>query len=150
EVFKLLTSITGKPVSATAIPTGTFTFIGPPGKKYTIPEVIDIINGGLLSAPATQKYLLIHGDRKFYLVPADEKPDAVHIPRTLIKELDKRGRTELVQVVVRLKSLDPKELAEELKPRLGPFGAITPMVKAKRVIIQDTAGNLRKIIETLD
>ncbi|HEY2148338.1 MAG TPA: hypothetical protein VGH32_10400, partial [Pirellulales bacterium] len=49
-VFKWLANETGKEVVANFKPTGTFTFIGPDKKTYTLPQVIDIINGGLLSA----------------------------------------------------------------------------------------------------
>ncbi len=34
-------------------PTGTFNFIGKQDEKYTLPQIIDIINDGLL----TQKYV---------------------------------------------------------------------------------------------
>ena len=56
------------------MPTGTFTFIGPEKKSYTLPEVIDIINDGLLSAEPTQKYYLIHGQRTFTVVGSEAKP----------------------------------------------------------------------------
>src|SRR5262245_57020173 len=39
---------TGLPViPVVSSPTGSFNFINPKGKKYTIPEIIDIINDGL-------------------------------------------------------------------------------------------------------
>src|SRR5262249_13313603 len=47
EVFKWLTEETGKPVIFVNAPTGTFSFVGPANREYTIPEVIDIINEGL-------------------------------------------------------------------------------------------------------
>jgi hypothetical protein len=44
-VFEWLTNQTDLPVITTYKPSGTFTFQGPAGKLYTVPEVIDIING---------------------------------------------------------------------------------------------------------
>ena len=47
EVFAWLNEKTGLPVVGVAIPTGTFTLLGHSAKKYTVEEVIDLINAGL-------------------------------------------------------------------------------------------------------
>src|SRR5262245_8260554 len=48
-VFAWLSEKSGNlPIVGVAVPTGTFTLIGP-NKKYTMGEVIDLINAGLLS-----------------------------------------------------------------------------------------------------
>src|SRR5262249_3657770 len=59
QVFAWLTEETELPVTCNGFPQGSFTFIGPPKKTYTIPEIIDIINDALLSGSATQKYVLL-------------------------------------------------------------------------------------------
>src|SRR5262249_55519299 len=74
-VFEWLTEQPAKPFVPSFNPTGSFPFIGPAGRKYTIPEVIDIINEGLLANSATQKFYLINRGQSFTLIPADEKPD---------------------------------------------------------------------------
>src|SRR5262245_33977870 len=48
SVFTWLAERTGRPVIAPNTPAGSFTFIPPPGKQYTLPEVIDLINDGLV------------------------------------------------------------------------------------------------------
>src|SRR5438093_768337 len=50
KVFEWLTDHTGMAFvgPTTAAPTGSFTFINPKGKKYSVPQIIDIINAGLL------------------------------------------------------------------------------------------------------
>ena len=93
-VFKWLTDETGKVVFTTNKPTGTFSFVGPEKKTYTIPEVIDIINGGLLSNSQTQKYVLINGDNGFFVVPADEKIDPSFVPHLDGPEESRRARRD--------------------------------------------------------
>jgi len=83
SVFAWLSERTGKPVIASAAqPTGTFSFTSPPGKRYSIPEVIDIINDGLLGNSATQKFYMINRERNFTVVPADEKVDPALLARS--------------------------------------------------------------------
>src|SRR5947207_1761779 len=60
SVFDWLVENSGKPVVGNHFPTSTFTFLSPKGKRYTMPEVIDIINEGLLSNSMTQKYYMIN------------------------------------------------------------------------------------------
>jgi hypothetical protein len=68
EVLTWLTEQTGVPVLGTFRPVGSFTFIGPPGTKYTIPEVVGIIERGLMR----QGYLLIRRPSCFTLGAIDE------------------------------------------------------------------------------
>ena len=48
------------------MPQGTFTFINPTGRKYSMPEVVDLINEGLLS----QKYVLVRRNHTYTLISA--------------------------------------------------------------------------------
>ena len=79
-VFKWLTDETGKEVINTTGPTGTFSFTGPENKSYTLPDVIDLINAGLLANSPTAKFCLINGDHQFFVVPADQKIDPILVP----------------------------------------------------------------------
>src|SRR2546423_1621349 len=79
-VFEWLSDRTGLPfISGISPPPGTFSFINPRingvPKEYTIGEIIDIINDGLL----THKYILLRRPTSFTIVPADEKipPDLI-------------------------------------------------------------------------
>jgi type II secretory pathway component GspD/PulD (secretin) len=148
DVLTWLTEVTGKPVITTFKPTGSFTFVGPPKKTYSIPEIIDSLNEGLLNS-MTQKYCLIHRERSFTLVPADEKIDGSLLPRVSAEDLDKRGRTELVSVVLPLRSLPVEDLAPEIKKMLGPFGEVIALKKSNQLLLQDTAGNIRRIYQTI-
>jgi hypothetical protein len=64
-VFKWLADQTEMPVIRNFTPTGTFTFTGPEKKRYTLAELVDIINTGLLSNESTQKYFIIRTGDKF-------------------------------------------------------------------------------------
>jgi type II secretory pathway component GspD/PulD (secretin) len=147
QVFTWLTEATGKPVIVSPKPTGSFTFTGPAKKTYSIPEIIDIINEGLQAQSRTQKYLLIHRERSFSLVPADEKIDPAIVPRIDVTQLGERGRTELVSVVIPLRSLVAADLAPEVKKLLGPFGSVSLL--GDRLVVQDMAGNLQRVWQTI-
>src|SRR5262249_30862995 len=144
-VFKWLAENSGKEVHASHNPTGTFTFNSPTGKRYTIPEVFDIINEALLSNPPTARYLLLERDRDYMLVPADDAIDPLYVPRISIKELDNRGRTALVQVVMKLKKSSVEDVAPEVQDMIGPFGKVTALKSVNSLLLRDTAGNLRRI-----
>jgi hypothetical protein len=68
QVFAWLREQTGKPVCS-CTPNGQFTFVGPPGKEYTIPEAIAIINEGLANSP--HQLILIERERSFSLPPRE-------------------------------------------------------------------------------
>ena len=147
-VFKWLANETGKPVIANFKPTGTFTFIGKDTKTYTLPEVIDIINGGLLSASQTQKYYLVNGEQSFTLVPADEKVDPALLPKVTQATLAKHGDTELVQMILPLTSLNAEDMAPKLGAIMGPFHEAVAM-PGNRLVLQDTVRNLKRVVDTL-
>ncbi len=101
SVFEWLVDKTGLPMVSTHVPTGTFSFIAPAGRKYSMPEIIDIVNEGLLA----HKYVLLRRPSSFVVVPADEKIDPALIPLIHLNELPERGDTEIVRVAVPLKRL---------------------------------------------
>ena len=150
-VFTWLTDETGKPVITVYKPTGSLTFIGPANKEYTMPEVIDIINEGLLSNSQTQKYYLINRERSFTLIPADEKVDPILVPRIKVEDLVKHGDTELVSLVLALQSLVADDIAPQIKKMMGPFGEVVPMTHTgvNNLIMMDTVGNLKQIVEMI-
>jgi WD40 repeat protein/serine/threonine protein kinase len=128
-------------------PTGTFNFIGQPNKTYTLPQIIDIINEGLLNQ--SQKFLLIRGERSFRLVPADEELDVSLIPCIHLDDLDKYGNSELVSVTIPLKSLVAEDAAADLKKLLDRFGNVATIKTNNSLILRDTAGVLRRISKIL-
>jgi RNA polymerase sigma factor (sigma-70 family) len=146
KVFEWYSNQTGLGYVGTSKPTGTFTFIPPRGKRtYTLAEITDILNEALLE----RKYLLIRRTVTFTVLPADEKVDPTLVPRVRVGDLEKRGRTELVSVVLPLTRVRAKEIGGDVKKMLGPFGAIVVVEKGNLLLLQDTAGNLRRITQTI-
>src|SRR5262245_22681250 len=80
EVLEWLADRTQLAFIGVHIPTGTFTFVPPKGKQYTIGQIIDIVNEGLLTTDNTQKYILIRREHSFTLVPASEAIDPAIVP----------------------------------------------------------------------
>src|SRR4029077_5322419 len=110
-VFEWLADKTGKEFSSVNYPSGTFNVISPKGKKYTIPQVIDIINDGLLK----DKWVLLNRGSSFMIVPADEKIDPALVPRVSIEELPEHGETEIVSTVYQCKALVAEDSGPEVK-----------------------------------
>jgi type II secretory pathway component GspD/PulD (secretin) len=147
QVLEWLSDHTGSAVVSAYRPTGTFTFIDPKARPYTVPEIIDILNEGL----ASQHYLIVRHARHFMLIPTDKALNStmVRLPVVSLDELDQHGRTELVTVVIRLKGLSAEDVAPEIKKMLGPLGEVTALPHANQLVIMDTVGNLRRIPQVL-
>ena len=126
---------------------GTLTFIPPKGKKFTLTEITDILNETLLSQK--DKYILIRRAASFTVLPADEKVDPTFVPRVGLDDLDKRGKYELVSVVLSLTNLQAKEIAPDIRKMMGPFGDVTILEKSNQLVMQDMAGNLRVLRQTI-
>src|SRR5436190_14673689 len=106
EVIEWLVDQTGlNYIAIQSPPTGSFNFISPKGATFSGPEVIDIINEGLLQ----HQYVLVRRPRSFTLISADQQVDPSNIARIPVGDLSKRGSTELVQVIVPLQGLDAVE-----------------------------------------
>ncbi len=142
-VLEWLSAEARLPVVANTVPTGTFTGVSPPGRSYNLAEVIDLLNEGL--AP---KFRLHRGTASLLLLPADERTDPALVPTVRPQDLAARGRTEVVRVVVPLQSLPARDLVPELKKLLSPAGEVGTL--ANRLVLQDTAGNLRQVLNTLE
>jgi type II secretion system protein D len=146
-VFEWLTDKTNLPlITPLQPPTGTFSMVVPANRKYSMAEIIDMINDGLLH----HKYVMLRRPGSFTLVSADEKIPPELVPMIPLKELAEWGDTEIVKVIYPLKSLLAEETAPEAKKMMGPFSDVVPMVKANQLVLQDTAKNLRVVIAMLD
>lgn len=145
SLFEWLSDKTGMPVISTIKPPRGSLNIISPKKKYTLAQVMDIINESLLE----EKLVLIRGNKSFTLVPAGKiRPGLV--PRVSVPDLDQRGKSEIVSVVLRLRTIAAdKELVDEIKQLQGPFGEIKALTKANQLIVQDTVGNIDNILTTV-
>ena len=147
KVFEWYSDISGLPFAGSSKPMGTLTFIPPKGKKFTLMEITDILNEALLSQK--DKYILIRRAASFTVLPADEKVDPTFVPRVGLDDLDKRGKYELVSVVLSLTNLQAKEIAPDIRKMMGPFGDVTILEKSNQLVMQETAGHLRVLRQTI-
>jgi hypothetical protein len=91
---------TGMSYKANSPPEGTFIFVGPKSRQFTLTEIYDIINDRL---QAQENLTLLRGETTLTLVSAVEELPGHLIPRVALSELNDRGRTEIVELVVTLK-----------------------------------------------
>ena len=149
QVLEQLADWTGIPVILIKDnkPTGTFTYIAPKSgpKEYTIPQVIDILNQSLEG----QNYLLIRRSASFTIVRSDQKIDPALVPRISIDELKQHGETEYASIVLPLKALVAEDEVKEVDKMMGPFGTAVAMAEANQLVLQDTVGNLKRVVKTL-
>jgi len=106
SVFEWLTDKTGTPFISQDVPTGTLNFIAKKDQRFTIPQVVDIINDGLI----LQKYVLIRRNTSFTVIPADKEIDAALVPLIAPDELTQHGKTEIVALFVKLRDSAQKTL----------------------------------------
>jgi len=132
-------------ISVHPVPTGTFNFISPKGATYSLPQVIDIINEGLL----LHKSVLIRHDKSFTIISTVAPIDPSQVPRVAVMDLGKHGKSEVVSVSVSLKFLDAKPFEAEVKKLMGPLGTVKSLEKTNQLLLQDSAGNLRRAIDTI-
>jgi RNA polymerase sigma-70 factor (ECF subfamily) len=127
-------------------PSGTFTFVSPKGKEYTISEIVDILNEALMAEK--DKYILIVREKTFTLHPADE-PLPRNLPASSLEDLPKKGKTEIVRLIVTLKEGRATDVAPTVKKLMSPFGDVIPIWESNALILIDTAGSLREVVKTL-
>jgi len=127
-----------------APPPGTFNYIDT--KEYTPAEAIDLLNGVLL----TKGYTLIRRERMLLAIDiADGVPEEL-VPEIDLKDLDTRGRFELVRVTFPLGTRDAALVEAEIKPLLGEFGKSIPLPQTKQLVVIETAGKVRAIRAVID
>lgn len=143
DVLEWYADTSGLPFIGSSWPAGTFTFVAPRGRKYTLGEITDLINEALQA----QKHILVRREASFTVLPAAEKIDPTLLPQVRPEDLENRGRTELVRLELSLTFANVEEIAPDVRKLLGPFGAVVVLEKANRLLLQDTVGNLRRIVE---
>jgi type II secretion system protein D len=145
SVLEWLVEQTGLPLISKEKPTGTFTFVAPKDKKYTIPQVVDILNNAL----TTQKFILIRREQSWTLVAADDKIDPAILPQVTPEDLNDRGETEIVAMLLPLRSLVAEDVVKEIDEMVGPFGKAIALPSSNQIWLQDTVKNIKRITKNL-
>jgi len=151
QVFEWFSDVTGLAYSGSGGPTGTFSFTPPKlngqEKKYTIAEIVDIINEAF-TADKTAKYILIRGSKTFSIVPADD-PIPGGAPVVTVEDLPNYGKTEMVRMDVKLKRGNASVVATELRRITNPSGDVTPIERTNTLVLVDTAEKVRHMLKVL-
>ncbi len=145
DVLEWFSKESGLTPILTVKPTGSVTLQPHKDRRFTMGEVVDLLN----EAMTQQRFILIRRNVTFIIHPSDEKIDASWVPRIELAELPTRGKTELVQVLIPLKSLSVEDTAPEVAKMLTPFGTVSMLAKTNTLVLLDTAGNLTRIYQTI-
>jgi type II secretory pathway component GspD/PulD (secretin) len=129
---------------ANAMPEGTFNYTDTM-RAFTPAEAIDLLNSVLL----TKGYTLVQREKMLILINLEDEIPPALIERVSLDELDRRGEYTLVSCLFDLKKLTPEAAKEEIKDLVGPQGKITVLPSSRKIIVQETAGNLRTIRQVL-
>jgi type II secretory pathway component GspD/PulD (secretin) len=114
-------------------------------KEYTAQEAIDALNGQLL----LKGFTMIVMERKLIVRDlADPIPDDF-IPKFEPEELDKLGNYRLAKCAFTFTRFTPQQLEAELRPILSGWAKMQVLPTLRRVIVTETAENLRKIRDML-
>lgn len=130
-------------IDLTATPPGTFNYYD--NGQYSITEALDILNGYLIQ----KGYILVRRDKFLVSLNIDNGIPPNLVPQVSLEELDKRGKNELLSVVLPLEGTDADTAAADIKELVGPQGKVVPLKKTNRLFITDIGSNLRKIYALL-
>ncbi len=145
DVLDAYSTLSGLALLTMVTPNGKFSFTPPSGKELTLNEITDVINDAL----AAKKFILIRRRMSFFIHPMDERIEPSAIPRIEFDELTKRGQTELVEVMVGLRTIDAEKAMAEVQKLLTPLGTIS-IASGNRLVILDRAGNIRRVLDVLE
>jgi len=143
-VLKHFAEHAGLTLDLNVVPPGTFNYYD--NGKYTVTQALDIINGYLLQ----KGYVLVRRDKFLVVVNIDNGIDPNLVPDVAVADLPKRGRNELVRVLLPIEGIAADVAADEAQELLGPQGKIVPLSKSNRLVVTDIASNIIRIHELLN
>ena len=127
-----------------AVPTGTFNYVG--SKTYTPTEAIDVINGYLLQ----KGHLLVQRDEFLVCVSIEEGIPPNLVPTVTLEELPKRGKNELLNIILPVSGLDVDQAAKEIENLKGPQGKVVGLKSTQALVVTDIGSNLQRIASLLE
>ncbi len=143
DVLKTFAELAGLTLDLNVVPPGTFNYFD--DKEYTATEALDVINGYLLQ----KGYVLVRRDQFLVVVNIDDKVPPNLVPHVTVSDLPKRGRNELMNIILRIENITAEEAAEEAKELIGPQGSVTALKRSSAISVTDIGSNLQRIHELL-
>lgn len=122
-------------------PSGSFTFIDPT-RGYTINQAMDVLNLSLLK----RGYVAVRRGRLLQLIDLeiDNADKLISEIAELVpaSDLEQRGRTDVVSVILPLGAMTPEAAKTELSQLIGPWGRVVVLETAAKVKVTETAEKL--------
>jgi type II secretion system protein D len=139
DVVERFAQMSGKPLVANTNIQGTLSYNDP--KTYTYEEALDVLNIIL----AMKDVMLVESGNHLQLVPFKQLPQQ---PLKILRGTDRTGDVrpgEVVTVVLDLKSLDAKEVADSIVPMLSNAGSVAPLSRGRGLILTDRLQHIERI-----
>ena len=139
DVVERFAQMAGKPLIADTNIAGTVSFNDP--TAYTYSEALDTLNLML----SMKGVMLIESGNYLRLVPFRELPA---MPLRIMRGTESVGDTrpsEVVTVVLDVRNLDSKEVADSVLTMLSNAGSVAPLSKGRGLIVTDRLANIQRI-----
>lgn len=139
DVVERFAQMVGKPLIADTNIAGTVTFNDP--ATYNYAEALDTLNLML----SMKGVMLIESGNYLRLVPFRELPA---MPLRIMRGTEAAGDTrpsEVVTVVLDVRNLDSKEVADSVLTMLSNAGSVAPLSKGRGLIVTDRLANIQRI-----
>lgn len=144
DVLKLFADAAGLTLNLKDVPPGTFTYFD--RQRYTPTAALDVMNRVLLQ----NGYILVRHDRFLTVFNVKNGVPPNLVETVSVDELAKRGKTELLRVVLPLGDRDAKKASEEVRVLLGPQGQVAALESSGSLVVTDLASNLLRVRKLLE
>ncbi|MEL7335336.1 MAG: hypothetical protein AAFN70_03930, partial [Planctomycetota bacterium] len=127
-------------------PIGTFTLVDN-NRKYTLPEVMDELNMGLLDTG----FAIIRRGRQLLVYSVDNIELIDQLAREVTEEeLENLAGSDIVSVTFPLGALDEGDAEQEVRKVLGKIGTVNVLGSIRQVSVTSTAQRLRRVKALID
>jgi len=143
DVLKAFAELAGLTLDLNVVPPGTFNYFDE--KEYSPEEALDVINGYLLQ----KGYVLVRRDQFLVVLNIDDTIPPNLVPKVKVSDLPKRGKNELMNIILRVENITAEEAAEEAKELIGPQGKVVALKRSSSISVTDVGSNLQQIHDLL-
>src|SRR5436190_17504279 len=138
DVLERFAQMSNKPLVADTNVQGTLTFND--GQPYTYQEALDTLNVML----SMKGVMLVEDGHYLRLVPFKQLPQ---VGLKILRGLEQAGDIrpgEIVTVVLDMKNLDSKEVADAVQAMVSNAGSIAPLSRGRGLIITERLANIQR------
>jgi type II secretory pathway component GspD/PulD (secretin) len=141
KVFDWLTEESGIPVITSFKIPGSGTIHA--DRPLTLAQTLDLINEAL----ADQSYALVRHERSFTVLPTESRLERGRAPADKPEDLEERGNSEIVTVVLPLKNLVAKELKGEVRQMLSRYAEVVVLPTTNQLLLVDRVIRLKRVLQ---